>query len=126
LATVSGQYGKIVIGSSNATECSYWSFDRTAAEHAYASCATNGYKKRIAGTKDGSGSLKGFQDPAAPIETYFVEGDLVTLRLYYTASKYYSVPAMITRLHIENDIDDGAIVPWEADFGINGAWTLPA
>lgn len=125
MGTVSGQYGKIVIGSSNVTECSYWSFDRTAAEHAYASCSTNGYKKRVAGTKDGSGNLKGFQDPSNAIETYFVEGDLPTLKLYYTAAKFYTVPCMITRLHVECDIDDGAIVPWEADFGINGAHTLP-
>lgn len=126
MTTVSGQYGKIVIGSSNATECSYWSFDRTAAEHAYASCATGGYKKRVAGTKDGSGSLRGFQDPTNPIESFFVEGSSVTLKLYYTAAKFYSVPAMITRLHTECDIDDGAVVPWEADFGADGAWTLPS
>jgi hypothetical protein len=124
MAAVSGQYGKITIATSNVTECSYWSFDRTAAEHAYASCATNGYKKRVAGTKDGSGNLKGWQDPSAMIETYFVEGDLPTLRLYISAAKYYSVPCMITRLHTECDIDDGAIIPWEADFGVNGAWSI--
>lgn len=126
MAAVSGQYGQIKVGSSNLTECMFWSFDRTAADHAYASCATGGYKKRVAGTKDGTGNLKGEQDPANPIETFFVEGSLATLLLYYTASKFYTVPAMITRLHVETDIDDGAIVPWEADFGINGAWSLPA
>lgn len=125
MGAVSGQYGSIKIGSSNLTECMFWSFDRSVADHAYASCATGGYKKRVAGTKDGTGNLKGEQDPTDPIENYFVEGSSVTLRLYYTAAKFYSVPAMITRLHVENDIDDGAIVPWEADFGINGAHTLP-
>src|SRR5262245_39691681 len=124
MTAVSGQYGKITLGSSNVTECSGWSFDRTVADHPYASCATSGYKKRIAGTKDGTGNLKGWQDPSSPIETYFVEGDHPTLRLYVSASKYYTVPCMITRLHTEVDIDDGAIVPWEADFGIDGAWTL--
>lgn len=125
MTAVSGQYGKITIGSSNLTECMGWSFDRSVADHPYASCATNGYKKRVAGTKDGTGSLNGMQDPADPIENYFVEGSQVTLRLYYTAAKFYSVPAQINRLGIEVDIDDGAPVPWTADFGANGAWTLP-
>jgi hypothetical protein len=126
MAAVSGQYGKIAIASSTVTECTYWSFDRMANDQSYSSCATAGYKKRVAGVKDGSGNLKGFQDPSNAIETYFEEGDLVTLLLYYTASKYYTVPAMITKLHVEADIGEGALVPWEADFGINGAWTLPA
>jgi len=125
MTAVSGQYGQIQIGSSDVTECTYWSFDRMANEQTYASCATEGYKKRVPGVKDGSGSLKGFQDPTDPIETYFEEGDLVTLKLYYTATKFYSVPAMITKLHVETDIAEGALVPWEADFGCNGAWTLP-
>lgn len=125
MAAVSGQYGKIMIGGSNLTECMFWSFDRTAAEHAYASCSTSGYKTRVSGSKDGSGSLKGMQDPSDPIEGYIIEGAQVTLKLYYTATKFYSVPAQITKLHIENDVDDGAPVPWEADFGTRGAWSLP-
>lgn len=124
MATVSGQYGAIKIGTSNIVECMNWTFERRAAEHAYASCATGGYKKRIAGTKDGSGTLKGLQDSTDPIENYFIEGNSLTVRLYWTASKYYGVPAVINVLRTETDIDDGAPVPWEADFGVNGAWTL--
>jgi len=126
MAAVSGQYGQIQIGSSDVTECTKWSFKRSAGEQAYASCATGGYKKRVAGTKDGGGSLEGFQDPDNAIETYFEEGDLVTLKLYYTASKFYSVPAMITGLDVECDIQEGGLVPWSAEFGINGAWALPS
>jgi predicted secreted protein len=126
MATVSGQYGQIQIGSSDITECMFWSFTRTVADHAYASCSTGGYKKRIAGTKDGTGTMRGLQSDAASddIETDFEEGDSVTLVLFWTATKKYTVPAIITRLHTECDIDDGAPVPWEADFGANGAWTV--
>jgi hypothetical protein len=124
MATVSGQYGSIKIGSSNLVECMNWTFDRKAAEHAYASCNTGGYKKRIAGTKDGTGTIRGLQDSADPIENYIIEGSSVTLRLYWTAAKYYSVPAIVNSLKTEVDIDDGAPVPWDADFGANGAWTI--
>ncbi len=125
MTAVSGQYGKIMSGASNITECSFWAFDRTAAEHAYASCSTGGYKKRVPGTKDGGGSLKGYYDPTDPVENYITEGASVTLKLYVSTTKFYSVPAIINKLHIETDIEEGAPIPWEAEFGINGAWTLP-
>ena len=124
MATVSGQYGAIKIGTSNIVECMNWTFERRVAEHSYASCATNGYKKRIAGTKDGSGTLKGLQDSADVIENYFIEGSQLTIRLYWTAAKYYSCPVQINVLRTEADIDDGSPVPWEADFGANGGWTI--
>lgn len=70
--------------------------------------------------------MNGMQDPSDPIENYFKVGDAVTLKLYYTASKYYTVPARILKVHVETDIDDGSPVPWDADFAITGAWTDPA
>lgn len=125
MATVSGKYGKVMIGSSTVVEVMKWSFSRSVPDNPHGTSATNGYKKRTAGTKDGTGSMNGMQDPADAVETYFEEGSDVTLKLYYTSSKFYQVPAMITKLDIEDDIDDGAPVPWSADFGIQGAWTLP-
>lgn len=125
MAAVSGQYGKIVIGSSNVVECMGWSFKRAPSIKPYASCATSGYKKRVVGTREGSGNLKGMQDPSDPIENFFVDGSSVTLKLYYTAAKFYSVPAIIESLDIDVDIDDGSPVPWAADFGTDGGWTLP-
>ena len=123
MAAVSGQYGKISIGASNVAECQSWSWSRSIADHAYASCATAGFKKRVAGTKDHSGSLGGVLDPADPVEDYFDEGDLVTLNLYVTATAYYIVPAMITELGVEVNVDDGDIIKWTASFGGNGAWS---
>lgn len=124
MAAASGQYGKIMVGGSTLIECTGWSFDRQVAEHVYASCATGGYKKRIAGTKDGSGELRGIFDPDDPIEGYINEGDHVTLLLYFSATKYHSVPAQINSINIDTDIEEGDIVRWTAQFGINGAYTL--
>jgi hypothetical protein len=77
----------------------------------------------VAGTKDHSGTLEGKFDDSDPIDDYFDEGDLVTLHLYVTSSAFYVVPAMITEVSIEVDIDEGDIIPWSASFGGNGAWS---
>lgn len=121
---VSGQYAKVMLGGSTLVECTGWDFDRQVAEHVYASCSTSGYKKRIAGTKDGGGEVRGVLDPTDPIENYIEEGDLVTLLLYFTATQYHSVPAMIIKLSESADVEEGEIIRWTATFGINGAWTI--
>lgn len=123
MPTISGQYGSIKIGSSAVQECTSWTWSRSVQEHAYASCATGGFKKRVAGTKDHSGSLEGKLDLDQSVEDFFDEGDIVTLNLYVSSTAFYVVPAMITELSIEVDIDEGDIVPWSANFGGNGAWS---
>jgi hypothetical protein len=123
MAAVSGQYSKFYWNSSIVTECQGFNWSRSVVDHAYASCATAGFKKRVAGTRDHSGSVKGIFDPSAPPEDWFEEGDTGTFHLYVTAAAYYIAPAMITSLDIETDVDDGAIIPWTANFGGNGAWS---
>lgn len=123
MAVASGQYGKVMIGASTVMECQSWRWSRTVADHAYASCATSGWKKRVAGTKDHSGSIAGKLDLASQLEDYFDEGDLVELNLYCSTTDYYIVPAMITSLDVEVDIDEGDIIGWSAEFGGNGQWS---
>ncbi len=126
MATASGQYGKVLISSSSLTECMKWSFSRSVPDHPHGTSATAGYKKRTAGTKDGTGTMEGLQDPAASITLFIDVGSNVTLLLYETAALFWTVPALITKMDVEVDIDDGAPVPWNADFGIQGAWTKPS
>lgn len=128
MSATSGQYGKIMIGSSNLVECMGWTLNRSTQTHSYASCSTTGgdgrkYKKRVTGPRDATGTIKGLQDPSDPIENYISDGSSATLKLYWTASKFYTVPAVIENLRVEVDIDTGAPVPWEADFGADGEIT---
>jgi hypothetical protein len=125
MAAISGQYAKVMIASSTVVETMKWTWERSVSDHPHGTSATGGYKKRTAGTKDGTGTLEGLQDSADPITTYIEEGDSVTLLLYEAASKFWSVPALIIKVSNEADIDDGAPIPWNADFGANGAWTKP-
>ena len=124
MAAASGQYGQIKIGGSTLVECTEWTMNEEAAEHAYASCATSGWRKRVAGTKDVSGTAGGIFDPADPIHGYVNIGDSVTLLLYYSASKYHSVPAVILSIETNVNIEDGEIVRWTINWGGNGAPTM--
>lgn len=126
MAGISGKNGKIMIGSSNLTDCTGWTFDREVEIHKYGSCSSNGFKKKVDGTKDGMGTISGKYDPDDPIEDYIEEGDHVTLLLYVDASKFYSVPAIIAKLSVKVDVDSGEPVSWDADFEADGQWTLPA
>jgi len=123
VAAVSGQYGKIMLGSSNLVECTGWTWDRNVASHAYASCATAGYKKRVAGTKDSTGTASGIYDPADQIDDLIDIGDLVSLLLYVTAIKYYTVPSLVVSVGLEVDVEEGEIIRWELGFEGNGSWT---
>ena len=56
MAAASGQYGQINADGSTLQECTEWVMTKETATHAYASCSTNGWRKRVAGTKGATGS----------------------------------------------------------------------
>lgn len=123
MSAVSGQFGTIHIGGSELVECVGWTFERSVAEHAYASCSTDGSKKRVAGTKDANGTFQSKYDPDDPLEDHLDEGDAVTLLLYVTATKRYTVPAIILSISMEVDLDEGSIIGYDVSWGLNGAYS---
>lgn len=126
MAGASGQYGKAEIGSSCIAEVDSWSLSKECILHDYATCESpsDGGTAVLAGRKKHSGSMAGIYDPDDAIEDYFEEGDSITLKLYYTASKYYTGTAVIENLTIPDvDITEGAPVRWEASFRANGLFT---
>lgn len=126
MATISGKDGKVVAGGVELADIVQWSLTTRSHNPAYASSSTGGFKKRIAGVKDGSGAVAFKLDPDDAITDQISEGDAVTLLLYVDATRYYSVPALIDTLRLEVDIDSGDIVGGVAEFSTNGAWTKPS
>jgi len=118
MATISGKDGKVKIGPASVAEITRWSFTSTSSNQALVTSSTGGFRKRIAGVKDASGSIAFRLDPGDPITNDFDEGDRVTLLLHIDAARYYSVPAIIDRINLEVDIDSGDVV--------GGTWTKPA
>jgi len=126
MATASGKDGKVVVGATTLAEITHWTFRTESNNVAYGSSATAGFRRRVAGIKDGRGTVRGKLDPADPLDSIFDEGDTVTLLLYVDATHFYSVPALVDSVEFEVDIDRGDIVGWIAEFSADGAWTKPA
>lgn len=126
MATISGKDGKVRIGTTTLADITRWTLRTSAALSAYASSATGGYKRRIAGVKDGGGTLAGKLDPGDPISDDFDEGAAVTLLLFVDADRYYTVPAVVESFRLEVDIDSGEVIGWQAEFSTSGPWTKPS
>ncbi len=120
-----GDDGKVLIGSTPLADITAWSLETTTRSVAYASSATGGYRKRLAGVKEGRGRIQFKLDVANPLTNQFDEGSAVTLLLYLDATRFYSVPAVIDSIQIQVDIDGGELIGGQADFSTDGAWTKP-
>lgn len=125
MSTISGKDGKIMIGATKIADITRWNFKTTADTTRYASSATNGYKKSVAGSKSGDGSIEFKLDMADPITDDFDEGDEVILLLHLDETRYYTVPATIKDIDIGVTIDGGEVIAGTANFESNGAWTKP-
>ncbi len=118
-----GSGGKVLISSTSVGEITKWTFNKNAVVTQFGSSESAGYKKAIAGTKFGSGTIEGKWDGAltAPIK----EGTSATLLLYTNASEFYSVPAIMSNFTLSVDMNDGTPNSFTATFMTNGAWAEP-
>lgn len=126
MATISGKNGKVMIGDAALAEITDWTFHTTSVNHAYASSSTGGYRRRVAGVKDGSGTIGFKLDPDDPLTDAFDEGSSATLLLYLDETHYYTVPAVIDSLQLGVDISSGDVLSGTAQFSADGAWTKPS
>ncbi|MEE9603281.1 MAG: hypothetical protein V3V75_08255 [Thermoguttaceae bacterium] len=121
MAILSGKNGTLYISSSEITPVSNWRLRITSDNPNYAANDTGGWKQRAAGVRDSSGSFDVKVDSGGncPVE----EGDSITLKLHVddTGNNYYEVPALIDRIEVEVDINEGRIVAYGLDFSGNGA-----
>lgn len=120
----SGKNGTVKYGSGTSLlEVTKWSFEPKTNVPKYASNATGGFKTGVAGVRDSSGKveIKVPSDTGLPLQ----DGDSVTLQLHVdaTGSNYFSVPAIISGMPVDCDVDGGEIVGATYNFEGNGAWT---
>lgn len=120
---ISGKSGFVKIGATVVAEVTKWTFTKQARSSRYASSATGGFKRSLPGVKSGSGEIQFKFDMAAA--SPLVEGAAVTLLLYLDATHCYTVPAVVTQLQVEVDIDSGDAIGGAARFDTDGAWTEP-
>ena len=116
MATISGKDGSV----GSYAEITSWSLNITSNNSAYASSDTAGYKKRVAGTKDVTGSMEGKWNGSMQV----TPGDAITgLALNLDATQSYTLDAVVDSFSLEVDVDDGEVIGWSADFSVKGTTT---
>lgn len=127
MSAISGKDGTVKIGAVEIAEITAWSFNPTSNNPSFASSSVPGYKRRVAGVKDGSGNFD-FKLQDATELAKFAVGTEVTLVLDVdgSATATYTVPSFIDSVTVETDMDDGEVVGGSCDFSTNGAWTEPS
>lgn len=125
-AGFSGKDGTVKIASTDVAEIRNWKFNPKSNNPKYASNKTSGYKRTVAGVKEGSGSMSGAWDHSIDFLAVVDVGTSVTLKLYTDGTHFFSVPSVIDDCSINVDVDNGEIVSWDSNFSANGAWANPA
>jgi len=125
MALFSGKDGKLFVDSTELADITRWRFKTVAKNVAYASSATGGFRRRLKGVKDGSGSLQFKLNATDPLTEQFDEGDQITLKLYVDATHFFTVPAVIDAIETVTEIEDGNVVGGTVEFSTDGAWTEP-
>jgi hypothetical protein len=123
MAVFSGKNGKVLAGASTVLDVTKWEFNDEANTHRYASSATGGYKKTVAGTQQGDGSIDYKQSDSS--QPTLRSGMSVTLKLYEDTTHFWIVPAVIKSNKRSVDIDSGEEVGGTASFESDGSWTEP-
>ena len=124
---ISGINGDVLIEEDQLQEVRKWSFKPTQNNPSYGSNRTGGYKKRVPGIKDATGSIGIAYIPGNPVYGVSAgqirEGSQPELALYIDDYHYIDAPAIIDSMSFEVDLDEGSIVTCDAEFSANGLWT---
>lgn len=124
---IAGKNGKVVLGSSSSDKVvgiKNWSLELSL-DTLETTALGDDWKKYITGLKEWTASSEG--DYGVPtdtagqqaLQTAFLNGDVVTLKLYVDDKNYYTGEAFISSLSIEDPVDD--VVSISIEFTGNGA-----
>jgi len=116
MAVHSGKNGTLTIAGQEETPVTNWKLTTSSANDAYAANDTSGWKKRVSGVKDSSGSFEMKDSPSVD------EGDSIALVLY-TGEDIFTLDAIVESIDVETDMNDGTIVGFIVNFAGDGAVT---
>lgn len=127
MAVFSGCAGKVLADDDELAHVRRWSFTWAVEPRSYSSSSTNCVKQRIAGPKDVTGGrVEVYVDDSDPLEGDVMIGDLVTLKLYENATRFWTITnAMIVSIEPGADIEEGNNVGATMNFE-GGTVTIPA
>jgi hypothetical protein len=121
---LSGQDGRVLVGSCNLSELTAWDLDIDANVQQWFPASAGGWAKAIAGPKSGSGSFTVAVSDEDTTQENFSEGDCVTLYLYHNTdgSVQHSGSAVISGVSTGADLS-GPVQMMTYRFTTTGAWT---
>jgi predicted secreted protein len=111
MAAAAGKAGLVKIGTDTVANINNWSLD-SSLDVLDTTEFGDSFKNYIAGLKDWKATVEGYWDCAADtvgqtaLQTAFLAGSSVTLKLYVNATNYYSGTAFITGFSPEAAVDD--------------------
>ena len=122
---LSGFGGGVYLNSTKVAEIANWSLDMSADDIDVTSFDSEGWRERIQGIKEWSGSFEGNFEPddttgQAALINAWLTGQKVTLELQVNSTVKFSGNALVT-LNIETPVDDK--VSFSCDFQGTGALT---
>lgn len=113
----------VKLGANFVPDVTKWSLNPKSENQAYASSDTAGWKKRLAGQKDMSGSFECKCSDSTRLETICKPGATYAAELYYDQTLKHAGSLIVDDIAYEVDIDGGAIVAATVNFSCAGAWT---
>jgi hypothetical protein len=102
-----------------------WRFTTTADNVSYASSATGGFRKRIAGARHGLGRISFVLNTLDSATVALAAGDAVILQLNIDSTRYYFVPAIVDDVQLTVDVNEREPIRGTAAFATDGAWIEP-
>lgn len=124
MALLSGKAGTLHDGTNELIEVVAWSVDKSVNIDKYASNATSGVKKAVAGVTDWSGSCEFKVDDTDNYNTNFDVGDsIAALEFRASATVKWTGAAIVSGVSVNCDVDDGSIVSATLQLEGNGALT---
>lgn len=125
MAVLSGKGGTVTWNSGAVSQILSWTCNETVVDSSFGSSSTSGWKNRVAGTRDWSGSFRALYDTtiAPTVGQGTATGSAVSLVLGIAASESLTGNAMVTGVEMEVDVDNGTYVAYVVSFGGNGELT---
>ena len=124
---IAGKTGKVVVGENKVIGIKNWSLELSI-DSLETTALGDDWKNYITGLKEWSASSEGDYTVTSDVtgqellQTAFLNGTEVVIKMYVDATNYYTGGAIITSLSIEDPVDD--VVSISIEFTGNGELTF--
>lgn len=125
MSVFSGKNGKVTIGGSALGDVLQWDFNKRTAVHKRNTSSSAGSVVTVAGRFEGDGTIRALVNTTSPYTAKLDDGQLVALKLYVDATRFYAGNARIENVQVGTNIDEAGFVEVSFTFHTDGAWSNP-